>query len=69
MKLTAGTREWMNSRRNVYLGFLYVNSGVQQQRKPRDAAEKYYPYSTFIILGPTKSSEKEDKSFAEKAGN
>jgi len=30
---------------------------VQQQRKLRDAAEKYnYPYSTFIILRPTKRS-------------
>jgi len=46
-----------------------LTRGVQQQRKPRDAAVKYYPYSTFITLGPTKGSGKEDKSFAEKSGN
>jgi len=34
--------------------------------KLRDAAVKY---STFIILGPTKSSGTEDKSFAEKSVN
>jgi len=28
-------------------------------------AVKYYPYSTFIILGLTKGSETEDKSYAE----
>jgi len=29
----------------------------------------YLVYSTFIILGPTKDSGREDKSFAEKSGN
>jgi len=33
-------------------------SGQQQQRKPREAAVKYYPYRTFIILGPTKGMSK-----------
>ena len=33
-----------------------------------DAAIKYYQYSTFLILGPTKGSGTEDKSFAEKSG-
>jgi len=42
---------------------------MRQQRKPRDAAVKYYPYSTFIILAPTKGSGTEDKSFTEKSGN
>jgi len=35
-----------------------------------DAAVKYIlSIYTFIILGPTKSSVTEDKSFAEKSGN
>ena len=49
-----------------------LTRGVQQHRKPCDAAVKYYPQSTFltfIILGPTKGSGREDKSFTEKSGN
>jgi len=50
---------------------LKCTSGVQSQRKPRDAAVKYNSHSrpTFIILGPTKGSGTEDKSLAEKSGN
>jgi len=33
---------------------IIITRGVQQQRKPREAAAKYYPYSTFIISGLTK---------------
>jgi len=45
-----------------------MTGGLQQQRKPREAAVKYYiPYSrpTFIILWLAKGSGTEDKSFAE----
>jgi len=44
---------------------------VQWQRKPREVAVKVLsnPYSTFIILGLTKSGGTEDKLFAEKSEN
>jgi len=38
-----------------------ITSGLQQLRKPRDAAVKYYRYRTFIILVPTNGSGTEEK--------
>jgi len=43
----------------------YYDCGNAIAAKPRNAAVKYYPYSTFIILWLTKRSGNKDKSFVE----
>ena len=44
----AGGLSKRNNKRCIYTAMQHVTRGVQYQRKPREAAVKYYPYSTFI---------------------